>query len=146
MNRRTKWMRNTKNLIECLQIELKTKNEIIKQLQATTKISGEEKNTRLIEMVNKALGLVYDTTHPMPKVEISQILSKIKTILSEESNPTEFTKECQEMIKTPDDDKGWTELAGYTIWLEVKLEQACRIIDQLQINNNQQESKLRKDK
>lgn len=44
-------------------------------------------------------------------------------------NPIEFTKECREMFKTPDDDKGWTVLAGYVIWLEVKLEHACEIID-----------------
>jgi len=60
----------------------------------------------------------------------------------EESNPTEFTRECQEMIKAPDDDKGWTESAIYTIWLEVKLEQACCIINQLQ-TNKRQECKLR---
>lgn len=45
-------------------------------------------------------------------------------------NPNEFTEECREMLKTPDDDKGWTVLAGYVIWLEVKLEHACKIIDE----------------
>lgn len=87
----------------------------------------------LIRMINKALGLIYDTVHPMPKAEISQILSKIKTELSKKLKPTEFTKECIELIKTPDDEKGWTKLAGYTIWLEVKLQRACEIINQLYV-------------
>ena len=34
MNRRTKWMKNTRNLITSLQAELRTKDEEIKQLQA----------------------------------------------------------------------------------------------------------------
>lgn len=44
-------------------------------------------------------------------------------------NPKEFTEECREMFKTPDDNKGWTELAGYVVWLEAKLYIACKIID-----------------
>ena len=34
-------------------------------------------------------------------------------------NPIEFIEECREMLKTPDDDKGWTVLSGYVVWLEV---------------------------
>lgn len=45
-------------------------------------------------------------------------------------NPDEFTKECREMIETPVADQDWTQLAEYTIWLEVKLERACTIIDE----------------
>lgn len=88
-------------------------------------------NTELIKMIDRALSLVYDTVHPMQKAAISLVLSKIKTELSEGAAPTEFTEECREMIKTPDDDKGWTKLvdSGYAVWLEAKLKQACEIIE-----------------
>ena len=39
-----------------------------------------EKNLAVKE-INKALNLIYDTMHPMPKVAISNILSKIKQFL-----------------------------------------------------------------
>ena len=39
-----------------------------------------EKNLAIKE-INKALGLIYDMMHPMPKVAISNILSKIKQLL-----------------------------------------------------------------
>lgn len=41
----------------------------------------------------------------------------------------EFTKECRELIKTDDDDKGWERESGYIVWLEVKLEGACSRLD-----------------
>lgn len=49
-------------------------------MKGTPKMSPETYK-KLIDLINKALGLVYDTTHPMTKVAISQALSDIKTIL-----------------------------------------------------------------
>ena len=42
---------------------------------------------------------------------------------------TEFTKECRELIKTENDDKGWTRLSGYVVWLETELIIACGKLD-----------------
>ena len=51
----------------------------------------EEKNKRLkdkqekaIPLIDKALGLIYDTMHPMPKAAISSALVKIREILKRE--------------------------------------------------------------
>ena len=41
----------------------------------------------------------------------------------------EFVKECRALVKTPDDEKEWSDLADYAYWLEVKLLEACDIID-----------------
>lgn len=93
-------------------------------------------NTELIGMVNKALGLVYDTTHPMPKVEISQILSRIKTELSKELEPTEFTKEARKYMEHSTNPH-WTDLALYMV-------RACSIIEQLQAKLKAQQSEKEK--
>lgn len=81
-------------------------------------------NTKLIGMINEALGLVYETTHPMKQVAISRILSEIKTELSKELNPTEFTKEARKYMECSPDPH-WTDLAAY-------MTRACTIIERLQ--------------
>ena len=43
-----------------------------------------KKAKRIKELLNRALLLVYDTSHPMPKVAISTLLSKAKTELDSE--------------------------------------------------------------
>ena len=45
------------------------------------------------------MGLVHDTMHPMPKVAISQILSKIKTLSEQQPPASDFTKEAVELDK-----------------------------------------------
>ena len=93
-------------------------------------------NEELIRMINKALVLVYDTVHPMPKVEISQILSRIKTELSKEESPTEFTKEARKYMEHSLNHH-WTDLAIYTT-------RACVIIEQLQATFKAQQSEKEK--
>lgn len=55
----------------------------INQALAELKQPKCEESGKLIALVNKGLGLVYDTMHPMPKAAISQILSRIKTELEQ---------------------------------------------------------------
>lgn len=69
------------------------------------------------------------------KKNIDEAIAK----LSKEPKPTEFTKECREMVKTSDDEKRLSfEFAEYVFWLKVKkyLEQACDIIEQLQVEKS----------
>lgn len=79
--------------------------------------------SNLITLINKALGLVYDTMHPMPKVEISRILSEIKMELFKMVGSSKFTKEAQHYMEHSTNPH-WSDLATYLV-------RACNIIDQL---------------
>lgn len=46
----------------------------------------EETVEKVMPLINKALLTVYDTVHPMPKVEISRLLSQIKDGLNKTPN------------------------------------------------------------
>ena len=100
---------------------------------------GDCKMKKLPEWIKEFYTLLYTEQYELAVasnsakdviIDATTMIKELQDKLSKKPKSTEFTKECRELIRTPDDAKGWTELAGYTCWLEVKLQRACDIIDQ----------------
>ena len=81
------------------------------------------------EQIKTAKSFIEHSDSFVLKADVLTLLTKAQAELSKQPEPNEFTKECRELIKTDDDNKGGMRLSGYVIWLEVKLGRACSIID-----------------